>query len=273
MSTTDRPQRVMWDQSSPNSARVHSALLGGKDYYPADDVIAEKLAGNKITPAITESRRFARRAVTHLLNHQRVTQLAELGCGFPHTPNIHDLAEDHTSSARTLYIDNDQLAANHARALMAGHHTRTAEVDLTDTTAVVEAIATTFDMSAPIALILSGTAELIDDAPTMIAALTHALPARTWLVLTHITADVFGHDITSAAQALRAAGIAYHPRTHDDIASMLTGYHLHTPGLVAPHRWRPESIGSDRYGHVSEPMHPEAWDLSAYAAIGQRCQA
>ncbi|MEV0432193.1 SAM-dependent methyltransferase [Nocardia sp. NPDC050413] len=273
MNTTDRPQRVMLDQSRPNSARVHSALLGGKDYYPVDGVIAEELARNKIAPAIDESRRFARRAVIHLLNHHRVTQFAELGCGFPHTPNIHDIAEGHTSSARTLYIDNDQLAANHARALMAGHHARTAEIDLTDTTAVVDAIATTFDMSAPIALILSGTAELIEDAPSMIAALVHALPARTWLVLTHITADVFDHDITSAVKALRAVGIAYDPRTHDDIASMLTGYHLHTPGLVAPHRWRPESIGPDRYSRATEPMHPEAWDLSAYAAIGQRCRA
>ncbi|MEV0685084.1 SAM-dependent methyltransferase [Nocardia sp. NPDC050378] len=195
----------MLDQSIPNSARIHSALLGGKDYYPVDDVIAGRLAGNKITPAITESRRFARRAVSHLLNHHQIAQFAELGCGFPHTPNIHDIAEEHTSSARTLYIDNDQLAASHALALMAGHRARTAEVDLTDTVAVVEAVAATFDMSAPIAWILSGTAELNDHAP-----LTHALPPPTWLVLTHITADVFGHDITSAAQALRAVGIAYH---------------------------------------------------------------
>ncbi|VFA95721.1 S-adenosyl methyltransferase [Nocardia farcinica] len=235
-------------------------MLGGKDYCPLDDVIAEQLARNKIAPAIAESRRFARRAVSHLLNHHQITQFAELGCGFPHAPNVHDIAEDHTRSARTLYIGNDQLAANHAR---------TAEVDLTDTAAVVEAIATTFDMSTPIALILSGTAELIDDGPSMIAALTHALPARTWLVLTHITADVIGHDITSAALVLRGAGIAYHPRTHDDVASILTGYDVHTPALVVPHRWRPESIGSDRYGHATEPLHPEAWDLSAYAAIGQ----
>lgn len=270
MSTTDLPQRVTLDQLRPNSARVHSALLGGKDYYPADDVIAEKLARNKIVPAITESRRFARRAVAHLLNHHQVTQFAELGCGFPHSPNVHDIAEGHTRSARTLYVDNDQLAANHARALMAGHHAHTAEVDLTDTTAVVDAIAATFDMSAPMALILSGTAELIDDAPSMIAGLTHALPARTWLVLTHITADVFGHDITSATEALRAVGIAYHPRMHDDIASMLTDYHLHTPGLVAPHRWQPKPSGSDRYAHATESIHPETWDLSAYAAIGER---
>ncbi|MGW5452631.1 SAM-dependent methyltransferase [Nocardia sp. NPDC003979] len=179
----------MLDQSIPNSARIHSALLGGKDYYPVDDVIAGRLAGHKITPAITESRRFARRAVSHLLNHHQIAQFAELGCGFPHTPNIHDIAEEHTSSARTLYIDNDQLAVLHARVLMTGHRARTAEVDLTDT--VAEAVAATFDMSAPIALILSGTAELINHAPSMIATLTHALPPPTWLVLPHITADVF----------------------------------------------------------------------------------
>ncbi|MGW6619609.1 hypothetical protein ACWF99_00175 [Nocardia sp. NPDC055002] len=68
------------------------------------------------------------------------------------------------------------------------------------------------------------------------------------------------------------ARIAYHPRAYDDIAAMLTGYHPPTPGLIAPHRWRPEPRGSDRYDRATEPLHPAAWDLSAYAAISQRQQ-
>ncbi|MGW6726053.1 SAM-dependent methyltransferase [Nocardia sp. NPDC055029] len=259
------------DLSRPNSARIYTALLGGKDYYTADHAIAQKLARNKIAPAITESRRFALRAVGHLIDHHQVTPFVELGCGIPHTPNIHDIAGDRLDTARTLYIDNDQLAATHARALMTGHTTHTAEIDLTDTTAVLDAITTTLDPTAPIALCLSGTAELIGDAPAMLAALTRALPAETWLVFTHITADMHGHHIDAAAETLCAAGIAYHPRTHDDLTAMLTGYRLHTPGLIEPHRWRPELLGVGRYDHAIEPLHPAVWDLSAYAAIGQQC--
>ncbi|MFD6391832.1 SAM-dependent methyltransferase [Nocardia sp. NPDC060259] len=261
------------DQSSPNAARVLTAVLGGKDYYSNDRVIAETLTRSKIAPAITESRRFARRAVGYLIDHHQVTQFVELGCGFPHPPNIHDIAAERTDTARTLYIDNDRLVAVHARALMTAQTVYTAEIDLTDTTAVLDAITAQFDMSAPIALCLSGTAELIDDAPAIVAALTHALPAGMWLVLTHVTADIHGHHIDSAARTLRAAGIDYYPRTYDDIAAMLTGYHLHTPGLVAPHQWRPELLGSSRYDQATEPLHPAVWDLAAYAAIGQRHRA
>ncbi|WP_410875135.1 SAM-dependent methyltransferase [Nocardia sp. A7] len=267
---SDPDRATVLDQSRPNSARIHTALLGGKDCYTADRAIAEKLTRNKIAPAFTESRRFALRAVGYLIDHQ-VTQFVELGCGFPHTPNIHDVAAERTNTARTLYIDNDPIAATHARALMTGHTTHTAEIDLTDTTAVFDAITTTLDTTEPIALLLSGTAELIDDAASMIAGLTH-LPIGIWLALTHITADIHGHQVNSAAQTLRAAGITYHPRTHGDIAAMLTNYRLHTPGLIAPHRWRPEFLGSDRYDHATEPQHPTAWDLSAYAAIGRLCR-
>ncbi|MEV0769644.1 SAM-dependent methyltransferase [Nocardia salmonicida] len=272
MSDPGPDQYTVVDQSHPNAARVLTAVLGGKDYYTTDRLMAETLTRNKIGPAITESRRFALRAVGYLIDHHQVTQFVDLGCGFPHTPNIHDIAGDRIESARTLYIDNDRLVATHARALMTSHTTHTAEIDLTDTAAVLDAITTTLDITEPIALCLSGTAELIDTAPAMVAALTDALPNRTWLVLTHITADIYGHHIDTAAQTLRAAGIAYHPRTHNDIAAMLTGYRLHTPGLIAPHRWRPELLGPDRYEHATEPLHHAIWDLSAYAAIGQRCR-
>ncbi|MFJ2664152.1 SAM-dependent methyltransferase [Nocardia fluminea] len=269
---TDPNGATVLDPTLATSARIHNALIGGKDCYTTDHAIAETLTRNKIAPAITESRRFTLRAVGHLIDHHRVTQFVELGCGLPHIPNIHDIAGDRIESARTLYIDNDSIVATHARALMTGHATHIAEIDLTDTTAVLDAITTTLDTTEPIALCLSGTAELIDDALAMVAALTSAIPAGAWLVLTHITADIHGHHIDTATQTLRAAGIAYHPRTHDDIAAMLTGYHLHTPGLIAPHRWRPESRGPERYDRATEPLHPAVLDLSAYAAIGQHQQ-
>ncbi|MFF5033125.1 SAM-dependent methyltransferase [Nocardia salmonicida] len=163
MSDSDRA--TVLDQSRPSSARIHTALLGGKDFYIADHAIAEKLTRNKIGPAITESRRFALRAVGYLIDHHQVTQFVELGCGFPNTPNIHDIAAEHIDTARTLYIDNDPIAATHARALMSTHTTHTAKIDLTDTVAVLDVITATLDTTEAIALLLSGTAELIDNAP------------------------------------------------------------------------------------------------------------
>ncbi|MDO3651206.1 SAM-dependent methyltransferase [Nocardia mangyaensis] len=78
--------------------------------------------------------------------------------------------------------------------------------------------------------------------------------------------------IDIAAETLRAAEIDYHPRTRDDIAAAVSGYRLHTPGLNAPLRWLPEATGTGGYTADTEPLHPAAWDLAAYAAIGQRHQ-
>ncbi|WP_410874669.1 SAM-dependent methyltransferase [Nocardia sp. A7] len=280
---TTRPPNLI-DPYQPTPARLHSVFLGGKDHYEPDEALAENLSSSTLRSAVTESRRFTRRAVEYLSDHHGVSQFVELGCGLPHTPDIHDIAEQHNSTARTLYVDPDILAATHGRAMLHEPPTRFfTDTDITDTDAILSDITTVMDMTAPVAVCVSGTAEWISDAPAVLAALTNQFPVGTWIVLTHITDEFYPHHIQAAVETLRRAGIPFHPRGRDEITAMLAGYQLVVPDLIAPHRWAPtlnrdddnsESDGDDGIRRVSAtaPRHRAAWDLSAYAAIGQRQQ-
>ncbi|MGS2811624.1 SAM-dependent methyltransferase [Nocardia sp. MW-W600-9] len=274
----------------PTLARLHSYFLGGKDHYECDKTLAEVLASSTLRPAITESRRFTRRAVGHLAERHGVSQFVDLGCGLPHPPNIHDIAEQHRDTARTLYVDFDVLAATHGRAMLHEPPTRFfAETDITDTDAIMRDIEGVMDMTAPLAVCMSGTAELISDAPAVLADLTERFPVGTWLVLTHVTDEFYPQHIQAAAETLRGVGIPYHPRGRDEMAAMFARYELLAPGLVVPHRWEPKPNRDDGDGDgdgnngdsydgdgdgvrqlsALTPRHRAAWDLSAYAAIGQ----
>jgi hypothetical protein len=288
--TPTRPP-TSFDPYQPNSARLHEYFLGGKDRYECDAVLAENLASSTLRPALTESRRFTRRAVEYLSDRHGVSQFVELGCGLPHAPNIHDFAEQRSDTARTLYVDSDLLVAAHGRAMLHEPPTRFfTETDITDTDAIMRDITTVMDMTEPIAVCVSGTAELITNAPAVLAGLTEQFPVGTWLVLTHVTDEFYPKHIQAAAETLRCAGIPYHPRRRDAITAMLTGYQLLAPGLIVPHRWAPapngdndgndddsgdnqgdDGGGGDGVRRVSAtaPRHRAAWDLSAYGAIGQ----
>ncbi|WKG08220.1 SAM-dependent methyltransferase [Nocardia sp. PE-7] len=280
---TTRPRNLI-DPYQPTPARLHSVFLGGKDHYEPDDSLAKNLSSSTIRPAITESRRFTRRAVEYLSDHHRVSQFVELGSGLPHAPNIHDIAEQRSDTARTLYVDSDILVAAHGRAMLHEGPRYFTDTDIVDTDAIMGDIAAVMDIAAPLAVCVSGTAEWISDAPAVLAALTARFPVGTWLVLTHVTDEFYPDHIQAAAETLRRAGIPYHPRGRGEITAMLAGYQLLAPGLIAPHRWPPtpsrdddsDSENGDGDGDgirrlsATAPRHRAAWDLSAYAAIGQR---
>lgn len=251
--------------SRPNTARVCNALLGGKDHYELDRVIAEPLLDSQLAIAMAEARRFARRAVEFLSNNHQVTQVVELGCGLPLYPDIGEIFVHASDSARILFIDNDLLATNHAQALLTEPNNVVAKIDLTDVNAVLAEITAVMDSTAPLAVCLSGTAELLADAPAVLDALTRQLRPGTWIVFSHITDDIAGDDISSAVAALSDAGIGFYPRDRDTITTMLAPYRLVDTGLIAPHRWRPTETAHD----ILLPLHPDTWGLAAYAAIGQ----
>ncbi|MFI5501092.1 SAM-dependent methyltransferase [Nocardia asteroides] len=248
----------------PSSARVGNTLLGGKDNYEIDRIVATQVS-RRFVVALREGRRFLLRAVSYLASEQAVHQYVELGCGIALPPDIGDAATHRGESARVLYLDHDILAAAHAHALLANSPDRRfALIDITDTAAVLDQITGFLDLGEPLAVCLSGTAELLPEAPAMLAELTTALPSGCWIIFSHITDDVFGADIRASASELERYAITCRPRDHATLADMLAPYRLLSPGLVAPHRWRPEFDN-----RVSLGFHPVELDLSAYAAVGR----
>ncbi len=248
----------------PSSARVVNKLLGGKDNYDIDSVVAAT-ASKRFIVALREARRFLLRAVNVLSTEHAVHQYVDLGCGLPLPPDVGDAATHRGKTGRVLYLDHDPLVAVYARALLEhGLDRRFALVDITDTTAVLDYIGGFLDLDQPLAICLSGTAELLPDAPGVLAKLTTGLPPGSWIILSHITDDVLGEDIRGTAAQLESHSITYRPRDRTTVSNMLAPYRLLRPGLVAPHQWRPE-IGN----RVYRGLNPVELELSAYAAVGQ----
>ncbi|MFD5179401.1 SAM-dependent methyltransferase [Nocardia sp. NPDC058379] len=258
---------VFVDQGRPNPARVFSALLGGKDTYSSDQIIAQRLlAINTFRVAIVEARLFLLRAVEHLVGDHGVTQIVELGCGYPNDPTVHEVARNQTPTARTVYVDHDPIVAGHARALMTGAGAVFVDADLTDPTDVLERIGSVLEPGLPTAVCLSGTAEFLPDAPAIVASLTSLLPDGTWLVFTQTAADLRVHEIDSAVAIWASAGISYRPREREQVEQMLAPLRLLEPGVLTADLWRPDLdiVGVEDGSQVwPKPV------VCCYAAVGQ----
>ncbi|MFD6221207.1 SAM-dependent methyltransferase [Nocardia asteroides] len=263
---------IVLDQHIPSSARVGNKLLGGKDNYEADEIVVSRLSEHFVV-AVRQSRLFLLRAVDYLCTEHQVYQYVDLGCGIPISPDIGDIAGHHNNRARVLSIDYDLLVAVHARALLeTSPGRRFALLDVTDTAAVLDQITTSLDLSAPMAICLSGTAELLPHAPAVLAVLTRGLPPGTWIILSHITDDENTQAIRDSAYTLARQDLAYHPRDRGTLTAMLAPYRLLGPGLVAPHRWNPfteQTSLKPQHPITSASLVSADSDLSAYAAIGQ----
>jgi S-adenosyl methyltransferase len=133
-----------------------------------------------------------------------------------------------------------------ARALLAGDpqtvfiHERLQQVDAIlahpDTRRLI-------DFNRPMAALLVAIMHFIpdeDDPRGIVAAIGHAMPSGSYLVLSHVTTD--GSDPEVVAQIERTYANAPAPlilRSGDEIAAMLDvdGYELLSPGLVNVAQW------------------------------------
>ena len=114
-----------FDTSRPNIARVYDYWLGGKDHYPADRELAEKI--REINPGVPvmarDNRAFALAAVSRAAE-DGIAQFLDLGAGLPTRPSLCAAARAANPAARVAYVDFDPVVINHATALLAGKHQR-----------------------------------------------------------------------------------------------------------------------------------------------------
>lgn len=110
---SDRPQY-------PHSARVWNHWLRGKDNYPADHAVGEKLKEMMPSAVISArtDREFLERVVNHMVCVRKVTQSLDVGTGLPTANNTHEVAQAANPSSRIVCVDNDPLVLAHARALL-----------------------------------------------------------------------------------------------------------------------------------------------------------
>ncbi|MEY9909614.1 hypothetical protein ABIA35_005853 [Catenulispora sp. MAP12-49] len=239
------------DTSKPHTARIYDYWIGGKQNFPADREVAEKVAeAMPAVPMIARANRaFLGRAVRYAAQ-QGVKQFLDIGAGLPAAGNTHEVAQSVHPDASVVYVDNDPLVTVHGRALLADEdRTRVFEGDLRDPKAILTHpdVTALIDFEKPVALLLVAVLHFFpdaDDPAGVIAALTENLVPGSHLVISHAGSDLLPRDQDKLQIYQRAAEGA--ARDHARITTFFEGFDLIDPGLVRVPLWQPtEELPAD----------------------------
>jgi hypothetical protein len=239
------------DPTRPHPARRYDYWLGGKDNFQADREAAEAIAAvfPHIRTAARENRAFMRRAVSHLAAERGIRQFLDIGTGLPTANNVHDVAQGIAPESRIVYVDNDPLVLAHARALLTSSEqgaTAYIEADVREPEKILAdpAVRDTLDWSQPVALLLVAVLHFIEDGEdpyAIVRQLVGALPAGSYLVLSHATFDPLDPETIAAMNAVNE-GIkpTFSPRSLAEVSRFFDGLEPLDPGIVSVSDWRPE---------------------------------
>jgi hypothetical protein len=249
-----------FDPSAPNVARVYDYLLGGKDNFEVDRMMAASLV--EILPPLprmlVENRRFVTRAVTWVAN-QGVRQFIDLGAGFPTQPNVHESVQAVNSSARVAYVDYDPVVISHLNGLIASHDDRVIVVDgdVRDPGTVLAGIrGSSIDLSAPACVIIALVLHFMDgETATKLAhQYTAALAPGSYLIITIGRGDGDVADRFNASYNAGISGARLYNHSVAEFASFFDGLEVIPPGFTDAQLWRADwqdtAKAGDAPGHA-----------------------
>jgi hypothetical protein len=239
------------DTSVAHSARIWNYWLGGKDNYPIDRTVGDKIL--EMFPHIAElaraDRAFLGRAVRYLVGEAGIRQFLDVGTGLPTADNTHEVAQRIAPECRIVYVDNDPLVLAHARALLTGTPqgaTDYLDADLRDPDKIVHEAAKMLDFRQPVAVMLLGVLHHIGDdaeAYAVVDRLLDAVPSGSYLVIAHSTNEITGAAMDEAVQHWNQFGKPPMTlRTPQAIAQFFDRLELLEPGVVSTSRWRPDPV-------------------------------
>ncbi|MDQ4103741.1 MAG: SAM-dependent methyltransferase [Actinomycetota bacterium] len=248
-STTDHKQPPNIDTTIPQPARFWDYLLGGKDNYLIDREVGEQVL--TIFPDLRDSARadrgFLVRSVKFLVREAGIRQLLDIGTGLPTVNNTHQVAQATSPDCRIVYVDNDPMVLVHARALLTSTPqgaTDYLDADVRDPEKILHEASRTLDFTQPIGLMLLGIINYIlddDEAHAIVNQLLNALPAGSYLAMSHPTAEVHAEAIETSIQYYNSSGAPpVRTRSRQHIARFFDGLELLEPGVVSCSLWRPD---------------------------------
>jgi hypothetical protein len=257
-----------FDTSVAHQARVYDYLLGGKDNYASDRAATE--AWLKIDPELPftarANRAFLGRVVRYLTAEAGIRQFLDIGTGIPTAGNTHQVAQAIAPETRVVYVDYDPIVLAHARALLISDETGATEyidADLRDTDTILAQAAELLDFSKPVAVTLLAILHAIpdaDDPHAIVAKLLDAVPAGSYLVLSHAGADLLDRgkqeELKDVADRMIQNQITY--RDREQVARFFDGTDIVDPGLVRVEEWRPA-------GGTADPERSSFW-----CAVGRK---
>jgi hypothetical protein len=241
------------DITVAHPARMYDYYLGGKTHFAADREAAEKVLavlpeGRDMAVA---NRAFLGRAVRFLAD-QGINQFLDIGTGIPSPGSTSEILRSRARQARVVYVDNDPIVIAHARALLAdGEAASVVHADLREPTDLLAApgVAGGLDFTQPMAILLVAVLHFVresEDPQGIVRRLRDALPAGSYLVVSHGTQDFSPARATEAVSGYDDAAAPFVLRTKGQVEGFFDGLRLVEPGLVQLPYWRPDSsVGAD----------------------------
>jgi SAM-dependent methyltransferase len=240
------------DITKPSIARVYDYMVGGKDHFAIDRVVAERSLD--LMPDAKEAGRACRaylgRVVRYLAGEAGIQQFLDIGSGLPTKTNVHQVAHELNPAARVVYVDNDPMVLAHGRAMLADEETSTViQADIREPEQILShpVVAEYLDFTRPVGLLLLSILHHIndDEDPDRIArVLRDALPSGSYLAIIHFWDPADEHPDVSAKT--REAERVFNEnlgtgrwRTRKEIMQYLGDFELVEPGLVPLAEWRP----------------------------------
>ncbi|MFY1689750.1 SAM-dependent methyltransferase [Plantactinospora sp. WMMB782] len=258
--TEDRlfPSDSKLDTTVPHSARIWNYWLGGKDHFAVDRAVGDEVIAHipDIPIGAKSERAFLKRVIRFLVEDAGIRQFLDVGTGLPSADNTHEVAQSLDPRCRVVYVDNDPLVMVHARALLNSTPEGICdyvEADLRQPDTILASARETLDFAQPIGLMLLGVVNhVMDDeaAYGSVAQLVQAMPAGSYLVLTHSTAEIHGEPMLRVMrETTERGGTPIRARTKTELERFFDGLELLEPGVVTCSRWRadPESDEPEVY--------------------------
>jgi hypothetical protein len=216
---------------------VYDYTLGGKDNFPADRELAERLFA--IVPEVVDhvrvNRRFLARAVAWLAG-SGVSQFIDLGPGLPTEPNTHETAWAVRPETRVVYVDNDPVVIVHLNAVAdAGFPgVSVLDGDAWQPAMIMSAPEVTglLDLDSPVALIMGFLLHYLPapDAAALVAEYARLLPAGSYIVISIGRGDP-GTRVERFYSTYNSGAARLYNHTHEDFASFFAGLEILPPGL------------------------------------------
>jgi S-adenosyl methyltransferase len=238
-----------FDTAQPHPARVYDYLLGGKDNFAADREFGERMvvAYPEARDAAWENRAFMRRVVAWIARETGVRQFLDIGTGLPTSPNLHEVVQQIAPESRVVYVDNDPIVLTHARALLTSSPegaTAYVDADIRDPEKILTSAAEVLDLSQPVAVTTIALLHYVpdgDDPIGIVARLMTALPAGSYLAISHGTHDPLTPDRRMRMEQLWAASpVPSQVRSRPEVERFFAGLDLVDPGVVPITHWRPD---------------------------------
>jgi hypothetical protein len=188
--------------------------------------------------ALASSRAFGARAGGYLARNEGDRQFLVIGTGYPADENIHEVVQRAAPGCMVVYADSDPVVMTHAIAWLTPPGSGRLRLRRSGPARPGPDHGRG---GQPVAVLLVGVLHFIadrDDPGQIIARLMGAVPAGSFLVISHFTADFNLRLAFFGQHGVLAPGPVV-LRTRQQVLQLFTGLEVLEPGLVPTSEWRP----------------------------------